>query len=132
MPRPSTSADGRRPKSVTVEHVHVHAGGQAVVGMVETQGGWGSTETRGSTPCTANCPCTSDDGVEREQGGGGRCQSPAMPNGRCRMDRGKSPGAPKDNKNAFKHGRYSAKAVANRREIAMLLRSMKGLARTAE
>src|SRR5262245_55428817 len=36
------------------------------------------------------------------------CQSPAMANGRCRMHGGPSPGAPKGNKNAFKHGRYSA------------------------
>jgi hypothetical protein len=40
-----------------------------------------------------------------------------------------SPGAPKGNKNAFKHGRYTAEAVANRREIATLLRTMKALAR---
>jgi hypothetical protein len=30
---------GKGHQKVTVEHVHVHAGGQAVVGMVETQGG---------------------------------------------------------------------------------------------
>ncbi|MSO64923.1 MAG: hypothetical protein EXQ85_03825 [Alphaproteobacteria bacterium] len=39
---------------------------------------------------------------------GHACQSPAMPNGRCRMHGGPSPGAPKGNRNAFKHGRYSA------------------------
>ncbi len=32
--------------------------------------------------------------------------APAMPNGRCRMHGGRSPGAPKGNKNALKHGRY--------------------------
>jgi len=30
---------GKGQQKVTVEHVHVHAGGQAVVGMVETRGG---------------------------------------------------------------------------------------------
>ena len=35
------------------------------------------------------------------------CQSPAMPNGRCRMHGGPSPGAPSGNQNALKHGRYS-------------------------
>ena len=30
------------------------------------------------------------------------CQSPAMPNGRCRMHGGKSPGAPTGNRNAWK------------------------------
>ena len=29
---------GKGQQKVTVEHVYVHAGGQAVVGMVETQG----------------------------------------------------------------------------------------------
>jgi hypothetical protein len=40
-----------------------------------------------------------------------------------------SPGAPKDNRNAFKHGRYTADAIANRREIVALLRAMNALAR---
>jgi hypothetical protein len=57
------------------------------------------------------------------------CQAPAMPNGRCRMHGGKSPGAPKGNKNAFKHGRYSAQAITRRRHIAALLQSMKAIAR---
>jgi hypothetical protein len=47
------------------------------------------------------------------------------------MHGGKSPGAPKGNKNAFKHGRYTAEAVARRREISGLVRAMKGLAREA-
>ena len=50
---------GKGQQKVTVEHVHVHAGGQAVVGTVETPGGGGRREIRGSTPCKANCPCTS-------------------------------------------------------------------------
>jgi uncharacterized protein YjcR len=60
---------------------------------------------------------------------GNSCQAAAMPNGRCRMHGGKSQGAPKGNKNAFKHGRYSAQAITRRRQIAALLRSMKALAR---
>ena len=54
---------------------------------------------------------------------GSACQSPAMPNGRCRMHGGPSPGAPKGNKNAFKHGLYTAEAIARRRKIAQLIRS---------
>jgi hypothetical protein len=50
-----------------------------------------------------------------------------MPNGRCRMHGGMSPGAPKGNKNAFKHGHYAAEAIATRREIAKLLRDARGL-----
>ena len=58
-----------------------------------------------------------------------RFRSPAMPNGRCRMHGGLSPGAPKGNRNAFKHGRYTAEAIARRREIAELVSAMKALAR---
>src|ERR1700724_4448981 len=60
------------------------------------------------------------------------CQAPAMPNGRCRMHGGTSAGAPKGNKNALKHGRYTAEEIVNRREIAALLRTMKALARTTD
>src|SRR5580693_2962462 len=52
---------------------------------------------------------------------GSGCRSAAMPNGRCRMHGGMSPGAPKGNKNAFKHGHYAAEAIASRREIAKLV-----------
>jgi hypothetical protein len=58
---------------------------------------------------------------------GSPCQSPAMLNGRCRMHGGKSPGAPKGNKNAWKHGQYSAEAMARRRDIAELLRTTREL-----
>jgi hypothetical protein len=55
-----------------------------------------------------------------------------MRNGRCRMHGGKSPGAPKGNGNAFKHGRYAADAIASRQEVAMLVRAMKALAGATE
>ena len=54
---------GKGQQKVTVEHVHVHAGGQAVVGMVETPGGT-------TTPCEANCPCTTARDAEPGQGAG--------------------------------------------------------------
>jgi len=60
------------------------------------------------------------------------CQSPAMPNGRCRLHGGLSPGAPRGNRNALKDGHYTAEATARRREIASLLRSMRRLAKEAE
>ena len=53
-----------------------------------------------------------------------------MPNGRCRLHGGMSPGAPKGNQNAFKHGRYTAEAIASRREIAQLLRATNALAKS--
>ena len=41
--------------------------------------------------------------------------------------RGKSSGAPKGNKNALKHGQYTAKAVRRRREFRALLREARAL-----
>ncbi|WFU37329.1 hypothetical protein QA640_22825 [Bradyrhizobium sp. CB82] len=52
-----------------------------------------------------------------------------MPNGRCRMHGGTNPGAPKGNRNAWKHGCASAEAVALRRETAALLKMMRKTAR---
>jgi hypothetical protein len=49
-----------------------------------------------------------------------------MANGRCRMHGGPSIGAPKGNRNAFKHGRYTAEAITHRREIAALIRIARG------
>jgi hypothetical protein len=49
---------GKGQQKVTVEHVHVHSGGQAVVGVVSSPGGGGARETEGTTQCKANCPCT--------------------------------------------------------------------------
>src|SRR3954454_5045294 len=56
------------------------------------------------------------------------CQSPAMANGRCRMHGGPSPGAAKRNRNAFKHGRYTAEAAARRRNILALIRAARSIA----
>jgi hypothetical protein len=80
------------------------------------------------SPCKTNCLCTSADDVEPRTRSARPCRSPAMPNGRCRMHGGLSPGAPKGNKNALKHGRYTAKAIARRRDVSGLLRAMKALA----
>ena len=53
------------------------------------------------------------------------CQLPAV-TGRahCRLHGGaEGSGAPEGNRNALKHGRYSAEAIACRREVAALLRA---------
>jgi hypothetical protein len=116
----------------TVEHVHVHSGGQAVVGLVEpARGGiapsWRINPMRGKLPmhvsrrCSAHCRTT-----------GQPCQQAAMPNGRCRMHGGRSTGAPRGNRNSFQHGRYSAEAIAGRRQIRELVRAMRALARATE
>ena len=49
--------------------------------------------------------------LRSENRSGKPCQSPAMANGRCRMHGGPSPGAPKGNQHAYKHGRYTAEAL---------------------
>ena len=68
----------------------------------------------------------------RCKGTGKPCQQPAMPNGRCKLHGGKSPGPPKGNRNAWKHGRYSAEAIARRRMLRALLREMQEAAKLAE
>lgn len=52
---------------------------------------------------------------------GRSCQAPAMKNGRCRMHGGLSPGAPKGNQNALKHGYYTKAAEENRRYLKQLI-----------
>ena len=48
------------------------------------------------------------------------------------MHGGLSPGAPKGNKNAFKHGRYVAGEIARRREIAELFAGIKMMLEEAD
>ncbi|QDM41347.1 hypothetical protein C0V74_10075 [Altererythrobacter sp. TH136] len=58
---------------------------------------------------------------------GTECQSPAIKGrNRCRMHGGQSPGAPKGNNNALKHGRYSADTLLLAAELRSILR--RGLA----
>ena len=53
------------------------------------------------------------------------CQSPAVKGRkRCRMHGGaEGIGGQPGNRNALKHGRYTAEAIAQRREVAALLRA---------
>jgi ssDNA-binding replication factor A large subunit len=55
-----------------------------------------------------------------------------MSNGRFRMHGGMSTGAPKSNKNAIKHGRYTAEAIERRQKISGLIHAMKALAKPSE
>ena len=106
---------GKGQQKVTVEHVHVHEGGQAIVGNVESRGE-GSHRNQRNNPMQLAMHRAPRCRARTRRGS--PCQSPAMKNGRCRMHGGTSPGAPKGNKNALKHGRYTAEAIARRREIA--------------
>jgi hypothetical protein len=82
---------GKGQQKVTVEHVHVHEGGQAIVGHVEHRGeGAGKKiEDQPYAKQVAHAPQPSMWCSTRR---GNQCQSPAMLNGRCRMHGGKAPG----------------------------------------
>ncbi len=56
----------------------------------------------------------------------GKCQSPAMSNGRCRMHGGKSPGAPQGDKHGkYKNGYYTKVALKERQEVFQLIKEIK-------
>jgi hypothetical protein len=61
--------------------------------------------------------------------GGSPCRSPAMSNGRCRMQGGRSRERRRVTGMPLGMGCYTAEAVAHRREIVALLRVMKALSR---
>jgi hypothetical protein len=61
---------------------------------------------------------------------GKSCQSPGTANGRCRTHGSPSPGAPKGNRNAFKHGRDTAEAIARWWEISALICAARALEET--
>jgi hypothetical protein len=67
---------GKGQQKVTVEHVHVHEGGQAIVGNVQAPGGWGSPPIKGSTRCKAAYRCTSANGVVHGHDAGHRVSRP--------------------------------------------------------
>jgi hypothetical protein len=54
------------------------------------------------------------------------CRSPAMPNGRCRLHGGLSPGAPRGEGNGmFKHGLRSIEVIERRRKLTAKMRKMR-------
>jgi hypothetical protein len=61
------------------------------------------------------------------------CKAPAMPNGRCRMHGGKSTGPrtpeglERSRKANWRHGLYSAEAIAARRKAAAAVRALREL-----
>ena len=59
---------------------------------------------------------------------GRRCGNPAMKGKKvCYIHGGKSTGAPKKNKNALKHGGYTAEAIERNYNLRMLLKQSKEL-----
>jgi hypothetical protein len=107
-------------QKITIEHVHVYAGGQAIVGNVAPGG---SAKIVRFNPMQLPMHKAPRCGAKTRSAK--PCQSPAMVNGRCRMHGGPSPGAPKGNQNALKHGRYSTFSVLERRRFAALISEMR-------
>ena len=58
---------------------------------------------------------------------GGKCKQPAMKNGRCRLHGGKSLSGIQHGR--YKHGRYTRKAIEERRQLNCLLREVAALLR---
>jgi len=112
---------GKGQQKVTVEHVHVHHGGQAIVGHVEHKREGGPREKGRVNPMQRRLAMLESRRCGAKTRTGTPCRSPAMPNGRCRMHGGKSTGAPKGNKNAWKHGHYSKGAKSERALLKNLL-----------
>ena len=58
---------------------------------------------------------------------GSPCRCPAMPNGKCRIHGGLSPGAPRGVANGrYVHGDWTCEAVEERRFIRLLLKGTLG------
>src|SRR3954453_21993800 len=56
------------------------------------------------------------------------CRQPGMKNGRCRLHGGKSPGAPRGERNGnYKHGLRTIDAIALRRDAMRLRRVLRAL-----
>ena len=56
------------------------------------------------------------------------CEAPAVAGkARCRMHGGAAgSGAPRGNRNALKHGRFTGEAIAERRAVRAMIREMEG------
>ena len=85
---------GKGQQKVTVEHVHVHSGGQAVVGVVSTPGGGEPTKSE-DQPRAKQIAHATEPPMWSADTEGETVPITGMPNGRCRMHGGKSPGAPR-------------------------------------
>jgi hypothetical protein len=81
---------------MTVEHFHVHSGGQAVVSVVESAG-VGIAQNRRINPMQSRLPMHRSPRCSARTRSGSPCGSPAIPNGRCQLHGDLSPGVPQGN-----------------------------------
>jgi hypothetical protein len=130
--------NGRR-QVVTVQHVTVGPGGQAIVtGEVIT---WGVSAT-GRQPKMSDNPAplgrlkngnprgnpANSPRCGAKTRAGSICRQPAMKNGRCRLHGGMSPGAPRGVRNGnYRHGMRTIEAAAQRRQGSAVRRNMRRL-----
>jgi len=130
-------------QKVIVEHVHIHEGGQAVVGHIESKPrGRGMIKKNKAKPrekrrgwLKYNNP--PGDFMKAPRCGaktrkGMPCRAPSMKNGRCRLHGGKSTG-PKSPEGIerirqahLKHGEYTKEAIASRKEFNALMKQLRG------
>ncbi len=122
-------------QTVRVEHVHIHNGGQAIVGNINHPGGSGVSTGNQNQPhapidsqALAFAPGSpvwsedaSRDAIPVASGERKTC---------CRMHGGaKGSGAPKGRENGnYKHGQFTCKAIETRREIRALTAEMQARA----
>jgi len=89
--------------------------------------GWrGSRRAGRSTLCKANRPWR----AHEERASVPIAGDAEWPMAACMADH--QPGAPNGNRNAFRHGRYTAEAIASRLEVGALIRAMRALACASE
>ncbi len=119
---------------VVHQHVDARGGNVAVAGAVSREGGRTGVVARGTEqPHAPGWRAALEEARRaprcwaRRKRAGEPCHGPAMANGRCRLHGGKSPGAPRGNRNAWVHGHFSAEAIAGRRELTKLLRQARAL-----
>ena len=106
-------------QTVRVEHVHVHASGQAVVGNVNHRGGGNGKDS--SQP---DAQCSGGAALRAKTRGGPPCKGPATPKGRCRKHGGApGSGAPTGPWNGnYRHGAYTREMMDTRRLVRELLK----------
>ena len=116
---------GKGQQKIIVERVNVAAGGQAIVGNIKYEGEGLSKKVEIKPK---QLPIHQAQRCGARTRSGKPCRSPAMPNGCCRMHGGLSPGAPQGNRNALKHGLFTAEAIEHRRTLRSLMKVSRRLA----
>jgi hypothetical protein len=118
---------GRGQQQITVKHVTVNADQAVVADKVMTAGGGvrgGNDKQPHAQAAIAHAPGTPMPCALQENRETLPVTSDA--DGRCRIHGGKSPGPPKGNRHAWKHGGRSAETIQLRRAVNLLARLARG------